>query len=247
MRTTTLLLLCAACGGGRVATKTSTPAASDVPAESASVCADAPAPSSTYEPAPAWSGRAANIPDPPPLPTTPQRIGDAYSVYGAIHALHSIDASRKLAHEITLVGYVVDTNLARAPKCVVHKTGVADPPGCSSEIPTFTVADDKAATASAPRIRVMGWASNFANVYEAWLKERANDAAAYTDELWAVELPRPLPAVGAKVRLVGRYGVIFSRASAGIEADPRNGIFTATRVETLERASAPARFPQLGR
>ena len=242
MRATTLLLLCAACGGGGAVARETTPAPSATP--SATVCADAPR--EVYQPQPAWSGRAAAIPDPPALPTSPQRIGDAYTVYGALHALHSIDAPTKLAGEITVVGYVVDTNLARAPKCVIHKTGRGDPPGCVSEIPAFTIADDKAATAGAPRIRAMGWASNFANVYEAYLKERARDATSYVDEFWAVELPRPLPAPGAKVKVVGRYGALFTRSSGGIESDPHNGILTVTRVETLERAPAPARFPQLG-
>ena len=244
MRAATLLLVCAACGARAVATAPP-PVARAAPPASQSVCTDAPPPA-TYQPAPAWSGRAANVPDPPPLPTTPRRIGDAYTVYGAIRALHALDASEKLASEITVVGWIVDTNLPRAPKCVLHRTGRADPAGCTSEIPTFVVADAKDAPAGAPRIRVMGWASNFANVYEAYMLERAHDPTAYVDELWAVELPRPLPARGAKVKLVGRYGALFTRASSGVTSDPRSGIFTVTRVETIEPAPAAARLPQLG-
>lgn len=247
VRASTLLVLCVACGGGEQKPVATKPATTAVASASASVCAEAPKPPDSYEPQPAWSGRAANIPDPPTLPTTPMRVGDAYTVYGAIRALHSIDAAEKLAHDITIVGWIVDTNLARAPKCAIHHTGQADPPNCTSEVPAFTIADDKGAAPTAPRIRVMGWASNFSNVYEAYLKERAHSHDKLTDELWAREIPSPLPAVSAKVKITGRYAMVFSLASSGIDVDPRNGIFALTRTETLEPAAAPAAFPQLGR
>ena len=248
LRAPTLLVLCVACGGEHktVAAKPQATAVA-IASATASACADAPTPSDSYTPQAAWSGRAASIPDPPTLPTTPLRVGDAYTVYGAIRALHSIDAAEKLAHEITIVGYIVDTNLARAPKCAIHHTGHADPIGCTSEIPTFTIADEKTAAPSAPRIRVMGWASNFPNVYEAYLKERAHGHDKLMDEIWARELPSPLPAVSAKVKVTGRYGMVFSLASSGLDVDPRSGILTYTRAETLEPATTPASFPQLGR
>ena len=250
MRASTLLVLCVACGGEHktVATKPATTAVASVnPSATASACLETPKPPGSYEPQTAWSGRAANIPEPPTLPTTPLRVGDAYTVYGAIRTLHALDGSEKLAHDITIVGWIVDTNLARAPKCAIHHTGHADPANCTSEVPAFTIADEKTAAANAPRIRVMGWASNFPNVYEAYLKERAHSHDKLLDENWARELPSPLPAATAKVKVTGRYGMVFSLASSGIDADPRNGIFTVTHTETLEPATTPAAFPQLGR
>jgi len=251
MRASSLLVVCAACGGGHVtATSTTQQSASASTTPSATpsastACSDAPPPD-PFQPHPAWSGRAASIADPPALPSTALRVGDAFTVYGALRALEAIDADKLLAHDIVVVGWIVDTNLPRAPKCVIHHTGVADPPNCNSQIPTFTIADEKDAPASAPRIRVMGWASNFANVYEAYLKDRAHDTTPRTDELWAKEIPQPLPAVGAKVKLTGRYGAMFALASSGIEVDPRRGIVTLTRAEYLEPARTPASFPQLG-
>ncbi len=246
MRATTLLLVVlAACGGEQHGTTTAVAIATATPSAPASACADSPA-MEAYQPKPAWSGRAASIPDPPMLPIIPRRIGEAYTVYGAVRALAAIDAHETLARDIAIVGYIVDTNFSRAPKCALHHTGRADPPGCVTEIPTFTIADDKAAGADAKRIRVMGFASNFPNVFEALLKERAHDAQPYLDELWATELPRPLPSVSAKVKVTGRYGALFARASTGVVADPRNGILTVNRVEYLEPAIAPASFPQLG-
>ena len=50
----------------------------------------------------------------------------------------------------------------------MHPTGKKDPDDCKDiPIPSFTLADTKDADAKAQKIRVLGWASNFANVYEA--------------------------------------------------------------------------------
>ncbi|HEY8042029.1 MAG TPA: hypothetical protein VIF15_19635, partial [Polyangiaceae bacterium] len=43
-----------------------------------------------YKPQPAWSGKKANLPAPPSLPSTPIKTGDGYTVYGAIHQLRSL-------------------------------------------------------------------------------------------------------------------------------------------------------------
>jgi hypothetical protein len=234
VRGNVLVLIFAACGGGgeRATPTTPTPSAAVSIAASPSttasaVCSDAPA--EAYQPRPAWSGRAAKVDDPPMLPTSPQRVGEAYTVYGAIRALHSIDNRDITAREVTLVGVIVDTNITRAPACALHPTGRADPPHCVTEIPTFTIADDT--TPTAPRIRVMGWACNFANVYDAQVKDRAHDTSELLDELWAVPIPRPLPKVGMKVRVTGHYAVNFTRASSGLESDPRSGILTSSRTE----------------
>ncbi len=172
------------------------------------------------------------------------RIGDSYTVAGAVHTLRSLN-QRDLQNRVSIVGYIVETNLARAPKCALHRTAHADPPGCVSEIPTFSIADDKAADAQ-PRIRVMGWASSFANVYEAYLAYQQPHASPLQDALWATDLPNPLPAVGAKVKLTGRYATSFTRSSNAVVRDEQMGIFTVERTDVLEPAAASARFPQVG-
>ena len=62
------------------------------------------------------------------------------------------------------------------------------------------------------------------------------------DELWGVDIPFPPPAVGAKVRVTGKYGVNFSKSSAGIAADPLHGILTYSKLEVLEEAPEKATF-----
>jgi hypothetical protein len=177
------------------------------------------------------------------LSTAPLKIGDAFTVRGAVHALNARERDPRLDQPITIVGVIVDTNLARAPKCAVHKTGRADPPNCVAEIPAFTLADD--ADAHSPRVRALGWASNFANVYEAFLLYRGHATAParlYQDELWAGDIPFPLPAPGARVRVTGRYGANFMRGSNGLITDADFGIITVDKVEMLERAPTPATF-----
>lgn len=251
MKRWALCVFVLACGPSPapVATPVPVPSAS-ASSPSASATTACSASSTPYVPVASWSGARPDLPAPPALPTTPLRDGDAYTVFGAIHALRSRFGAAELSKSITVVGYIVDTNLPRAPKCVLHKTGIADPKGCSSEIPAFTIADAKTG-AGEVKFRVMGWASNFPNVYEAFLKYKTLTAAPppsalYTDELWATTVPYPLPAVGAKVRIKGRYGFTFTKSSAGIEADPEHGVFTLEEAVTLELAPRPASFPQLG-
>jgi hypothetical protein len=189
-------------------------------------------------------------PDLPPVPVLAGRlditVGDAFTVHGAVHQLNARRHDPRLDNTITIVGVIVDTNLPRVPKCALHHAGHADPPNCVAEIPSFTIADDT--TAASSRIRALGWASNFANVYEAFLAYRGRTSAPpkpYVDELWAVFVPFPLPAVGAKVRVTGHYSATFSRASSGIVVDRDFGIITVDKVDTLEAATSPAAFPQL--
>ncbi|MFO0672762.1 MAG: hypothetical protein U0235_24630 [Polyangiaceae bacterium] len=204
-----------------------------------------------YKPTPAWSGRKASVPAPPAMPSTPIKSGDAYTMYGAVHQLRSrIHGSEVVGKDITLIGYIIDSNMNRAPACAIHKTGKKDPDGCVTEVPTFVLADTKDAKVDdpkIPRIKVMGWASNFANVFDAIekyknLKEPPKEAL--KDELWAVDIPFPLPAVGAKVKVTGRYGVNFGKSSAGLAADPLNGIMTYGKIEVLEPAPEPASLPK---
>ena len=199
-----------------------------------------------YKPLPAWSGRKASIPAPPQLPTTPIKNGDAYTVYGAIHHLRSsIHNADVTAKEIAIVGYITKSNIDTAPACAIHKTGKKDPEGCVTEIPTFWIADNKGDAKTQPHIKVMGWASNFANVHDAmekYAKLKEPPKELYKDEVWGGDVPFPLPAVGAKVKVTGKYGVNFQKASTGIAADPLNGIMTYSKIEEIEPAPEPAAF-----
>src|SRR5436190_33567 len=94
---------------------------------------------------------------------------------------------------------VVDRKAMRlrsmAPPCAVHPTGKKDPDGCKDiPIPEFVIADAKGDT-KGQKSRVLGWASNFANVYDAQQKYRnLKDAPKelYKDELWGIDVPFPL-------------------------------------------------------
>jgi len=200
-----------------------------------------------YKATPAWSGRKASLPAIPSLPTTPIKAGDAFTIYGAIHhlrsSIHNPDVTGK---EISLVGYIVDSNIGTAPICAIHKTGKKDPEGCVAPIPSFTLADNKGDTKSS-QIKVMGWASNFANVFDAMQKYKSlkdPPKELVKDEVWGVDIPFPLPAVGAKVKVTGTYGVNFAKSSSGIAADPLSGIMTYSKIEVLEPAAEPAAFPK---
>ncbi len=236
-------LLLAACGPVQPAT--SGPASTVVlasPAQpSSSDCAPPP-----YVPHAPWSGRAAALPTPPELPNSPQKLGDSYTVYGAVHLLNlGVTLGNKdLEKELSIVGYIVDTNLARAPACALHRVGVRDPADCVTEIPTFTLGDVKGSSAM-PRIRAMGWASNFAHVFDAnayYKKLTQRPARLYQDSLWSTDVPYPLPSVGAKVKVTGTYGVAFTKSSAGVATDPQLGILTVREVVYLEAAPGPAKL-----
>lgn len=218
------------------------PVPSASPAASGSACPDDEA----YTPRAAWSGKKPTLPPVPALPSRPERIGADYTVYGAVHALHSrVDEREITSKSITVVGVIVDTNLARAPKCALHPAGRRTPDGCVTEIPTFVIADERAADPGAPRIRALGWASNFPQVFEAHQRYKglkAPPAKLYEDPIWAVGVPFPLPAPGAKVRVHGRYGFSFTKSSTGITSDPDTGILTVESVETLEPAPEPAKL-----
>ncbi len=201
----------------------------------------------TYKPTPAYSGAKATLPAVPTLPSLPIKIGESFTIYGAIHHLnssvHGPDVNDK---DISLVGYIVQSNMDTVDKCAVHKAGKADPEGCKTDIPTFWLSDVKGEKKQT--IRVMGWASNFANVFDALeqyknLKEPPKEP--YKDGLWAVDVPFPLPATGAKVKVSGKYGVNFGRSSTGVASDPANGIMNVTKIEYLEPSPEPASFPQL--
>lgn len=213
-----LLLACAACGG------------SDEP----------------YKAAPAWSGRKPTLPAPPSLDNKPIKQGDAYTVHGATHHLrsriHEKDVNGK---EITIEGYIVASNIEDAPACAIHPVGKADPEGCKSEVPSFYIADNKGDGEGAPRIRVLGWAKNFATVFDAmkaYKGKTSKPEPAIQDDMLSVEVPFPLPAVGAKVRVTGTYGYTFTKLTTGLVSDPKNGVLTYTKIDVLEQAAEPAAF-----
>lgn len=208
-----------------------------------------------YKPAPAWSGRTPSLPSPPQLSSTPIKVGEAYTIHGASHHLRSrIHDKDVTKNEITITGYIVKENIADAPSCAIHKAGKADPDDCPPagqppiEIPSFWIADEKGAGPDKPMIRVLGWAKNYATVYEAMekyknlkeVKDPTKDLL--KDDMWNVDVPFPLPAVGAKVKVTGTYGYVFSKSSTGLVSDPINGVLTYTKMEVVEPAPEKAAF-----
>jgi hypothetical protein len=198
-----------------------------------------------YKPVPAFSGRKANLPAVPTLPAKAIKVGDAYTVYGAMHHLrsrvHNADVAGK---DITLVGYIVKTNLADAPACAVHKTGKGDKDDCKASVPAFWIADEKGDDKNA--IKVMGWASNFAQIYDAVEKYSAPakaNAEAVKDEFWAVDIPNPIPNKDAKVQITGNYGVSFTKATSSVETDPGHGIMTYAKMTYVEPPPEPGTLP----
>jgi len=198
-----------------------------------------------YKPTPAYSGRKASLPAVPELPKNPVKVGDAYTVFGAAHHLKSrIHDKEVTSKDITIQGYIVESNITTAPACAIHKTGKKDPDNCTNiEIPSFYIADEKGVTDKG-KIRVLGWARNFAVVYdamEAYKNKKEPPKELVKDDQWSVDVPFPLPAVGAKVKVTGKYGFSAAKGS-GIVADPINGVLTYAKMEVLEPAPEPAKF-----
>jgi len=208
-----------------------------------------------YKPAPAWSGRAPSLPTPPQINQAPVKVGDSYTIAGASHHLRSrMHSTEVTKNSITITGYIVEESFSQAPSCAIHKVGKKDPDDCPPagsppiEIPSFWIADTKAAGKDAPRIRVLGWAKNVATVYEAMekynklkeIKDPAKDL--FKDDIWSVDVPFPIPAVGAKVKVTGKYGFTFSKSSTGLVSDPVNGVITYEKVEVIEPAPEKAAF-----
>jgi hypothetical protein len=201
-----------------------------------------------YKAKPAYSGKKASLPAVPTLPQKQKKTPDgAYTIWGITHDLRSkVHFEDVNAKQVSIVGYIVKTNYATAPECSIHKTGKGDPPGCNSPIPTFSIADEKGETKDV--IDVMGWASNFAQVYT--LIEAIDHAvkgkegeAKLADEFWGAELPNPIPNVGAKVKVTGTYAITFTKASSGAAANPKYGIMTAEKIEYLEPPTEKAYLP----
>jgi len=200
-----------------------------------------------YKPQPAWSGKHASVPAPPSLPSpSTYKQGDSYTVAGAIHQLRSLLHSKEVtAQPISITGYIVDSNIPRAPDCAVHKTGKKDPDNCTPELPSFWIADEKGST-KGPRVRAVGWARNFAVIFDAMtaykkLKPGDQPKEPINDDILNVPLPFPLPAVGAKVKITGAYNV-FKTVVSDMVSEPIGGVIAPTKIEVLEPAPEPAQF-----
>jgi hypothetical protein len=209
-----------------------------------------------YKPQPAWSGKKASIPAPPSLPTTPIKVGDAFTVYGAQHHLRSLIHNKEItANAISITGYIVDSNIMRAPECAIHDTGKKDPDSCVDiPIPSFWIADNKG-DMKGPKIRVLGWARNFAVVWHAmWELSKSKDGKdkdgkdlVVNDDILNVPMPFPIPNVGAKVKLTNVHFGVSYRGGSDMVSDPQNGVITygaPSKVEYLEQAPEIAHFPK---
>lgn len=200
-----------------------------------------------YQPKPAVSGKKPNLPAVPTLPQKVKKQGDAYTVWGVTHDLrsrvHYDDVNGK---KLSIVGYVVKTNYAEAPKCAIHKTGKGDAPDCKAPVPSFSIADEKGETKD--MIDVMGWASNYAQIFtmieamDRAVKGKEGEVK-LTDEFWGGEVPNPIPNIGAKVKVTGNYGVTFSKSTGGAAANPKYGIMTVEKIEYLEPPTEKAYLP----
>lgn len=201
-----------------------------------------------YVPKPANSGAKANLPPVANVPKKPIKSGDAYTVWGVSYYLRSpVHRKEVQGKKLSITGYIVKTNLGDAPVCAVHKGGKADPESCHPPVPTFWIADSKDAT-EADTIKVMGWASNFAQIYDAIAEfDKGKKDAEHVDTFWQVKIPNPLPAVGAKVTVSGGYSTTFTKSSTGAEADPFMGVLTYEEMKVAEPATELSTLPGVKR
>jgi hypothetical protein len=200
-----------------------------------------------YKPKPVVSGKKAALPAVPTLPQKNKKVGDAYTIWGVTHDLRSKVHSEEVnGKPLSITGYIVKVNYDAAPKCAVHKTGKGDPADCKSPLPTFWIADDKGETKD--MIEVMGWASNFAQIFsmieglDKAQKGKENEVK-LKDEMWNTDIPNPLPNVGAKVKVKGTYGATFTKATGGAAVNPKYGIMTSDSIEYLEPPTGSVHLP----
>lgn len=202
------------------------------------------APAEPYPPEGSPAGATPELPV-VALRRQPLKSGEAYTVWGLGYSLRSRQHRETVTREPVVVsGYIVATNLARAPACAVHPGGIVDPEDCRSPIPAFWLGDRPDAPL-AECVKVMGFASNYAQIYDAiHAMDRGEQAF---DAFWGGEIPNPLPAVGARVAVTGQFGTTFSMASSGSEVDETMGILTFRSMQTLEPASELATLPGVKR
>jgi len=185
-----------------------------------------------------------SLPMPGAISKRPSKAGENWTVWGVSYYKRSRVHSQEVEDKtLTVEGYIVKTNLPDAPPCSVHKGGKADPEDCKPPIPTFWLGDKKDSKLD-ETMMVKGWASNYAQIYDAIkLIEKHEDKAEPVDTFWGKPIPNPLPNVGAKVKVTGRYSTTFTGASSGTEADPIMGILTYEKLEYVEPAPEAATLP----
>jgi tetratricopeptide (TPR) repeat protein len=184
----------------------------------------------------------------PELALGPIRDGDAYTVWGASYYLRSANHRSEIyGKPVAIVGYIGKTNLPDAPRCAVHRSGLADPEDCRAPIPAFWLCDQPNA-AQSDCIKVLGFASNYVQILEAI---RAADSKpepeSYSDEYWGQLIPDPLPVAGAKWIVRGIYKDSFSKASSGALFDPIMGILDYADREVLDPGPTLATLPGVKR
>ena len=62
------------------------------------------------------------------------------------------------------------------------------------------------------------------------------------DDILNVDLPNPLPSIGAKVKITGAYNVAKTVVSDMV-SEPLGGVMALQKMETVEPAPSPAAFP----
>lgn len=200
-----------------------------------------------YKPRPAPSGKAAKLPTVPTLSNKPKKNGDVYTVAGLIHDFRSrIHGEKLLSQEsVTVIGYIVKTNLGEAPPCAVHKTGKKDGADCEKNpppVPALWISDEKGAAENIS-IPVMGWAGNYADIYDAIQAYKKPKVKELTKNKWGTDVPNPIPNKDAKIKVVGKYGTSFTLASQGVESNPVTGIITYKSIEYVEPPPTPGTLP----
>lgn len=191
------------------------------------------------EPSPSATG----LPPVPQLARRPIRVGSAYTVWGASYSLRHAALHDTIAGKtIEVRGFIRKTNLMEAPRCAVHAPGIADPPDCVAPVPEFWLCDARTDPLQ-DCIPVMGWASNYAQLYKAIQSCALDPPTPVQDDYWGKEIACPVPAAGAEVTVTGTYATTFTGASSGTASDPVMGILTSSSIETLTYPPAPARLP----
>lgn len=184
----------------------------------------------------------------PKLALQAVRAGGSFTVWGAAYYLRSVHHMHEvLIKPVAITGYVTKTNLMQAPRCAVHPGGVADPENCYAEIPAFWLGDRPDA-AEADCIKVMGFASNYAQIFDAIRQaDGSKPEEPYNDSFWGQVVPNPLPVAGQKLTVRGSYGLAFAKASSGAESDPIMGILDYAERDVLEASLQLATLPGVKR
>jgi hypothetical protein len=94
----------------------------------------------------------------------------------------------------------------------------------------------------------MGWASNFAQLYDAIEKyDKTKDGEQpkemHLDTFWGVNVPYPIPVKGPKVTVNGDYSTTFTKSSTGAEADPIMGMMSLDKITYIEQPTEKATLP----